>query len=467
MPSILTRKQLKEKRRELIGVIQGFKELQDKENRSLTADEQKKFDDAFTEQAELKRRIDTDYSVEKLTREFDDSQRQRNKRGSQIDGNPLDKTRSRQHRREQEVTEDDQRHCSAAWVKRQFDLPLRRDEREACRKLKFSPSSRNLDVRLFSTTDRNEFARKVGVRSQTHGQAEQRSMTTTTLATGGAMVPPVPADLVFRLEMAMLMWDSVAPVATVFRSAKAGDWPVPTADDTSNEGTLVGEGASDGGTQDLGTGSKNIPVYKLSSKRVKFSPELVEDSPFDVLLMVFNAIGERLGRAKNRYYTTGTGASQPAGLTQRSYLGKTAASATAIADTEVIDLIYSVDRAYRNAANPSWGLMFSDLIAAYIMKLKDSQGRFQWQPSYQAGQPDRISGVPIFPNNYMATAPVSTAKTILCGDFSKFFIREGNLRIRRFDELYGESDLDAMCGFLRIGSELIDAGTHPVRHLVH
>lgn len=474
MPSMYTRKELQEKRKAAVAVVQELNELQKKENRCLTDEEQTKFDAAYKEQAELKRRIDVDYSAEKLEREFNRSQSRKNKRGTQVNGDPLDKTRSRDHRREQEITDDDRRHAINAWLCRQFGVrPKRRSERraqeEACRKLRFTPRKGATNLPLFPTPQRNDFAREAGVRSQANGQnVQSRSMTTTVLATGGAMVPPVPPDLVFRLEQAMLAYDSVAPVAMVFRNVRGGDWPVPTADDTSNMGTLVGEGQSDGGTQDIGTGQKKIPVYKASSKRIKFSPELVEDSPFDVMTMVMDAMGERLGRAKSYYYTVGTGANQPAGLTVRSYLGKTAASATAIADTEVIDLIYSVDRAYRSAANPSYALMMSDLIVAYIMKLKDSQGRFQWQPSFQAGQPDRISGVPIVPNNYMATAPVSGAKTILAGDFSKFFVRESpSLRIRTFVELYGENDLDAMCGYLMFGSELIDAGTHPVKHLVH
>ncbi|MFN0199352.1 MAG: phage major capsid protein [Planctomycetaceae bacterium] len=467
MPAVATGnlQDMKKERAELVGVIKGFQDVQTKENRSLNAEEQKTFDDAWTRQAELKRNIDNKSRYDHLEKEFNDQQERKRKKGTQVNGDPLDKTRSRDFRREQEVTPEDQRNATAAWLKRQFGIPLKREEKLACRKLNFSPSRQDLNIPLSRSEQIRSFYSESGQRNLKHGQpVEQRSMTTTTLASGGALVPPIPDDYVFMVEVALLQWSQMRSVATIIRSAKGGDYPVPTINDTANEGTLVGEGASIGTVTDPATGVKNIPLYKLSSKPIQFSPEMIEDSPFDVLGFLFQTMGERLGRGSNRYYTTGTANSQPAGIVPGSYLGKTSASTSAIADTELIDLIFSVDSAYRLNSR----LMMSDAIAAYIMKIKVvADGTFQWQPSYQAGTPDRISGTPIIYNNYMATAIASTARTVLAGDFSKFFIRESSLRVRKFAELYGASDLDAVCGFMRVGSVLVDAGTHPIRHLVH
>src|SRR5262249_53140996 len=157
-------------------------------------------------------------------------------------------------------------------------------------------------------------------------------------------------------------------------------------------------------------------------------------SAFDLENELGLMLGERVGRAQNRHFTNGLGGSQPKGIVTGSRLGKTAANATSIAADEIIDLIHSVDPAYRR--DPSFGLMMHDLILAVIRKMKDGQGRYLFEEG-QNGAPDKVKGARIVINQNMDDTVASGKKTILAGAFRKFKIRDVNkLRLKRLEERY-------------------------------
>ncbi|HWL10946.1 MAG TPA: phage major capsid protein [Planctomicrobium sp.] len=59
--------------------------------------------------------------------------------------------------------------------------------------------------------------------------------------------------------------------------------------------------------------------------------------------LVGGLFGERLGRLINRITTVDNGAGEPWGIVNRTTVGKTMASDTAITAEGMIDLAYSVD----------------------------------------------------------------------------------------------------------------------------
>jgi HK97 family phage major capsid protein len=142
-------------------------------------------------------------------------------------------------------------------------------------------------------------------------------------------------------------------------------------------------------------------------------------------------------------------------------MGKTAASATAIASDEIIDLIHSVDPAYRGA--PKVGFMFNDLTLAAIRKLKDGQGNYLWQMGdVKNGVPGTLLGYRYWINQAMDS--IATAKkTMLFGDFGKYYVRKvgsptiGVLRERFWPDL-------GVAGLIRFDGELGD--TAAVKHLL-
>ena len=68
---------------------------------------------------------------------------------------------------------------------------------------------------------------------------------------------------------------------------------------------------------------------------MKVSQQLLQDSAFDLNSFLVEAMGERIARATNAAFTTGTGSSQPQGIVVGSSLGNTTAGATAITADDV------------------------------------------------------------------------------------------------------------------------------------
>ncbi len=67
----------------------------------------------------------------------------------------------------------------------------------------------------------------------------------------------------------------------------------------------------------------------------------------------------------------------------------------------LIDLVYSLKAPYRRNAK----FLMKDSTISALRKLKDSNGVYLWQPSVQAGQPDRLLGYPLYTSPYVPESP--------------------------------------------------------------
>ena len=80
--------------------------------------------------------------------------------------------------------------------------------------------------------------------------------------------------------------------------------------------------------------------------------------------------------------------------------------------------------------------LMNDATISLIRKLKDQNGAYLWQPSVQAGQPDRLLGYEIYTSPYVPTVEAS-ALTIAFGDFNNYWIADRSGRtVQRLNELY-------------------------------
>src|SRR5690606_3040040 len=128
---------------------------------------------------------------------------------------------------------------------------------------------------------------------------------------------------------------------------------------------------------------------------------------------------QRLGRRANTELTTGDGNGDPNGIVTASTLGKTAAAAAAVTYDEIIDLVHSVDPAYR--ASPKTRFMFNDSTLGVLRKLKDGEGRYIWTAGdVQNGVPGTILGYRYSINQAMAGVATGE-KSMIFGDFGKYF----------------------------------------------
>lgn len=299
--------------------------------------------------------------------------------------------------------------------------------------------------------------------------AEERSMiqkrgTATQVAgtdnLGGYLVPQ---EFSNELDMASEFTGEVERLAKKLNTAGGGLLDYPTLNDTATDANLISEAAAVT-VQDMTFGNKQLSAYNYSSL-VKVSQQLLQDSAFDLNSFLVEAMGERIARATNAAFTTGTGSSQPQGIITGSVAGKTAASATAITADEILDLIYSIDSSYRNKA--SFGLMAHDNVISAIRALGiGSSNDFPiFMPSMAQGEPDRIFGVPVYVNNDMESSIATGKKTLLAADFSKFVVRNaGGIQMLRLNERFADELEVGFVSWKRSDSAVLDS--RAVKHLV-
>ena len=183
---------------------------------------------------------------------------------------------------------------------------------------------------------------------------------------------------------------------------------------------------------------------------IKVTEELLYDNAFNLETYIINQFGKALANAEEDAFLNGDGVGKPLGLLATdggAQVGVSAKSADEITADEIIDLIYSLKRPYRKNAK----FITNDQTLAAIRKLKDQTGQYLWQPSLQAGEPDRILGYPVYTSPFF---PVITAgvPAIAFGDYSYYNI--GDRGTRSFAELKELFAGNGMVGF--VAKERVD-----------
>ena len=292
------------------------------------------------------------------------------------------------------------------------------------------------------------------------GRAEFRAQTAGTTTAGGFTVP---TELANEIVRSMLAWGPMYDpgIATEIVTSSGNAMKLPTVNDTAITAEAHTEGAAltDDGGKDAVFGQKSLDAYAFDTEFVRWSWELDMDSVFNMEALLGSLLGERLGRIANSQLTIGTGSSAPNGIVTASTLGVTAAAVGAITFDEIIDLEHSVDPAYRQS--PKAAYMLNDTTLKSVRKLKDGNGSYVWSAGdVQKGVPGSLNGRKYWVNQAMAS-PATGNKSMLFGDFSKYFVRKvgspviGVLRERFWPDL-------GIAGLIRFDGELGD--TAAVNH---
>ena len=332
-----------------------------------------------------------------------------------------------------------------AWVAGGAEGDIPQEQLDAAKRCSINPHAKSINIPLMRTAPKSI--------------SEVRALSAITGTAGGATVAE---GFIPRLEIALLAYGRIRNLCEVIRTSEGNDLPWPMLDDTSNEGSRVGENKEVSDTDIAFTGLV-LKAHKFTSDAIRVPSELIQDSAFNIPQLIGDRLGERLARRQNREYTTGDDTNAPQGAVVGSFLGKTCASATAFIYDELMDFFHSVDPAYREDFN--W--MMHDNILLALKKLKDGEGNYLWRSGDLAkGVPDTIENKPYVINQHMASTIEASAKIILGGKFDAYKAREVNaVQLRRSDDLYIRSDQSVFLAFMRFDGGLLDAGTHPLKHM--
>jgi len=326
----------------------------------------------------------------------------------------------------------------------------------------FEAIERNPQVRSTVETETDELRKFLKGESRSL-HVEARDLTKGSATAGGNTVPTSFAGMLYEhmIEVAALL-----PETTIFRTAGGENLEVPittthaTAALIAEAGTLT--------ESDAAFGKRTLGAYKYAYS-FQVAKELLEDTGVDLNGYFARAAGRALGNAFGAHLATGTGSSQPSGVTQTSTLGVTTPTAVVGVPTgdNLVVLFYSVISPYRNSPNCVWA--FRDSTAASIRKIKDSSGgagigNYLWTPGFGTA-PDTILGkrVVIEPN---IAATALNAKSVVFGDMSAYFSRlAGGIRFERSDEFAFQNDLVTFRAVMRADGILGDQ-TGAVKHVV-
>lgn len=295
---------------------------------------------------------------------------------------------------------------------------------------------------------------------------ELRTVNQSTTTTAGGYT--IDSTLAGYIETSKKYFGGMFEAPTWIRTSKGNTMYFPTVNDTGNTGAKETEG---GDMFDSATGitfaQSQLDAYIYSSEGITVSNQVLQDSEFDLNRYVGQILGERLYRKVNTDLTTANGSSLPNGIENATQFGEHAANNT-ITRTDILNLVYGVDKAYRVGSKV--GFMFHDSTEKALMLLTvgSADDRPLWQPSMREGAPSKVEGYQYWINNDIdELTDGSSSQSVYFGDWSKYVCREVvPLRIVRLVERYAE--LDAV-GFIVIGrydGDLI-AGTssYPIKYM--
>lgn len=243
--------------------------------------------------------------------------------------------------------------------------------------------------------------------------------------------------------------------ATVLTTATGETFRIPKATAMSTA-AITAEGAAIS-ESDPTLGVVELGAYKYGVL-VQCSRELIDDSGADLQSYLARETGSALGLALGAHLINGTGTGQPRGVLADATLGVTGpvgtatslgVQATAGMGTDLLNSLYaSLSEPYTRSA--SAGFLLRNATLAAVRNLKGSTGALVGN-EYLATSPAPFWVDPNVP------AMAANAKSVLFGDWSRFFVRlVSGVRFERSDDYAFANDLVTFRAILRADAALID-----------
>lgn len=256
----------------------------------------------------------------------------------------------------------------------------------------------------------------------------------------------------------------LAAGATLLQTETGEAYRVPKSTAFSTAAIVSEAGAISESDPTLGTAS--LGAYKYGFL-VQVSSELAQDANFDLLGYLAEQAGTAIGNGFGAHAITGTGSSQPRGITIDTTLGVTGGAGVTGAFTadNLIDLYHSVAEPYARSRSAAW-LMRNATLGA-VRKLKDSQNRYLFDVNAPAGTgaSGTLLGRPVYADPNVAATALS-AKSVVFGDISKYWVRQaGPVRFERSDEYAFANDLVTFRAVARLDGTLVDT-TGSCKHFI-
>lgn len=206
------------------------------------------------------------------------------------------------------------------------------------------------------------------------------------------------------------------------------------------------------------TGPNTVTVQDLVAL-VQIGVDELMDTDANLVSLVQEIVGQKFAEMEDDAFANGNGTSKPFGVATRATIGGaipaaqgvTAAASAVIVPDDLKKLQYVILARFANVGS----YIGSDTATQQISLLKDSTSNYLWQPSNQAGQPDRLFGRAYY--RVTGLPAPGSAPAVLFGDIRSGYLIADRQRItvQRLDERYADQGL---VGFLfreRVGGDVI------------
>lgn len=193
-----------------------------------------------------------------------------------------------------------------------------------------------------------------------------------------------------------------------------------------------------------------IDAHKLATS-IKVSDELLEDSGIDLEEYIQKIFAERIGKKEEEGFLKGTGGGMPVGLIYQTPVGVVSEETGIISIDDMIDLMYSLEEAYRK--NAVW--LVSNDAYLKLRKITSHNGIPLWHNQLEKEAPETLLGYPVLVSNYLDSV-VPGSRPVLFGDFSYYWIGERGKRvIKRLVECYANQGQVAFITSERVDAKLV------------
>jgi len=265
-------------------------------------------------------------------------------------------------------------------------------------------------------------------------------------AGGGFIVTPQQ----FVTEILTLMKDLVfmRKLATSYTIAKAESLGVPSIDVDPSDAEWTSELQTGAEDTTLQFGKRELKPNPLA-KRVKISKKLIRQAAINVEAVIMDRLAYKFAVTEEKAFLVGTGADQPLGVFTPSANGiptgrdvPTGTAATIKAD-DLISTLYSLKAQYQ--ARAQW--ILHRLVVAVVRKLKDSNNNYIWTTALGPGPgglqatPEKLLDRPVNMSEYAPQTVATGDYVAVLGDFSFYWISHAlDMQLQVLDQLYAETN---------------------------
>ena len=278
-------------------------------------------------------------------------------------------------------------------------------------------------------------------RSDMEGITEFRDLQADVAGTGGFLVPPMEfvKEIILKLKNQVFVrqYGTVHPVQT------AQSLGVPTLQSDPSNAAWTTELSTGNDDTTMSFGLRELSPHPLA-QQIKVSKKLVRLSAIPIDELLSDRFAYVFGITEENAFLNGTGAQQPLGLFVASNNGiptsqdvSTGNTSASVGFDGLYNAKYGLKQQYRKDA--IW--MFNRTTVNQISTLKDSYGRYLWQQSQQAGEPDTLLGLPVLESEYVPNTYTANAYVGLIGNLKYYWIADAlDMEMQQLNELYAASN---------------------------